>query len=241
MSLLMEESPETPRRKLPATPVLITAATKWEAEPLARGLGLTPADESRFEGTVGGRRVVLVKTGIGAVKTSERLENDFVAGDYGLALSAGLCGALQDSVRTGDVVADAQEVEMDYVVPLRETAKALELPFHFGKIIHTNVVLKPDMKRKLGAEWRGVACDMETAAVRRWAGKTIPAFGVRVVLDELDEEIPSDVPAGEDPASLARFALTHAAQLPRLIKTGMRSGRAMKNLTRFLKAYLEAL
>lgn len=238
---LMEESPETPRQKLPATPVLITAATKWEAEPLAKGLELVRAGENRFEGSVGGRRVVLVKTGMGAAKTAECLENDYVAGDFGLALSAGLCGAMQEGVRVGDIVADAQEIEMDYVVPLRETAKALELPFHFGKIIHTNIVLQPDAKRRLGSEWRGVACDMETAAVRRWAGKTIPAFGVRVVLDELDEEIPSDVPAGEDPASLARFALTHAAQLPRLIKTGMRSGRAMKNLTRFLKAYLEAI
>ena len=31
---------------------------------------------------------------------------------------------------------------------------------------------------------------------------------------------------GEDAASLARYALTHAAQLPGLIKTGMRSARA---------------
>lgn len=238
---MMEESPETPREKLPTTPVLITAATKWEAEPLAKGLGLTPAGQGRFEGTVGGRRVVLVKTGMGAVKTAEALERGFVAGDFGLAISAGLCGALQDSVRTGDIVADAQEVEMDYVVPLRETAKALELPFHFGKIIHTNIVLQPETKKKLGAEWRGVACDMETASVRRWAGKTIPAIGVRAVLDEIHEAIPEDAPEGEDAVSLAKYALTHAGQLPRLISTGMRSGRAMKNLTRFLKAYLETI
>jgi nucleoside phosphorylase len=241
MAPLMEESLETPRAKLPTTPVLLTAATKWEAEPLAKGLGLSPAGDARWEGTIGGRRVVLIKTGIGAEKTAEVLGRDLVISDFGLAISAGLCGALQDSVHTGDVVADAQEIEMDYVVPLRETGKALGLNFHFGKIIHTNIVLKPDMKRKLGAEWRGVACDMETAAVKRWADSKIPAFGVRVVLDELDEEIPSEVPAGEDAATLARFALTHAAQLPRLIKTGMRSGRAMKNLTRFLKAYLEAI
>lgn len=241
MISMIEETGEAPRPALPKTAVLLTAATRWEAAPLAKGLGLSAAGEGRFEGVVADRRVVLVKTGIGAAKTAERLENDFVAGDFGLALSAGLCGAMQEDVRAGDIVADAQDVEMDYVVPLRETAEALRLPFHFGKIIHTNIVLKPEAKRRLGAQWRGVACDMETAAVRRWAGAKIPAFGVRVVLDELDEEIPSDAPAGEDPASLARFALTHAAQLPGLIRTGMRSSRAMKNLTRFLKAYLEAL
>jgi nucleoside phosphorylase len=237
----MEESPETPRAKLPATPVLITAATKWEAEPLAKGLGLAPKGDARFEGTVGGRRVVLIKTGMGALKTADRLEKDFVAGDFGLAFSAGLCGAMQEGIRTGDLVADAQGIELDYVVPLRETAAALNIPFHFGKIFHTNIVLTPEKKRALGAEHRMLACDMETAAVRRWANAKIPVIGARVVLDEIDEKIPDDAPQSENTVDLARYALTHAAQLPRLISTGMRSGRAMKNLTRFLKAYLETI
>jgi nucleoside phosphorylase len=226
---------------LPKTPVLITAATRWEAEPLARGLGLSAAGPARWEGSVGGRRVVLVKTGVGAIKTTDLLARDFVAGDFGLALSAGLCGAMRDDVRVGDVVADAAGVEMDYVVPLRETAKALDLPFHFGRILHTNVVLQPDMKRRLGLEQRALACDMETAAVRRWAEGRIPTIGARVVLDEVGEALPSDVPEGEDAASLARYALAHAGSIPSLIGTGLRSGRAMKTLARYLKAYLEAI
>lgn len=241
MAQLMEESSQTPQIKLPKTPVLITAATKWEAQPLAKGLGLSPSGDGRWEGNLGGRRVVLVKTGMGAQKTSAVLAKDFVAGDFGLVLSAGLCGAMNPDVHLGDVVADPAEVEMDFVRPLRETAKNLGLAFHFGRILHTNVVLKPEMKRKLGAEQRAVACDMETAAVRRWASPKAPAIGVRVVLDELDEELPGDAPEGEDAASLAKFALTHAAGLPGMIGVGLRTGRAMKTLSRFLKAYLEAI
>jgi nucleoside phosphorylase len=241
MSQLMEDPLEIPRAKLPSTPVLITAATKWEAAPLAKGLGLARTGDARFEGTVGGRRVVLIKTGMGAVKTTDALNKDFVAGDFGLALSAGLCGAMQDGIKTGDLVADAQGIDLDYVVPLRETAAALKIPFHFGKILHTNIVLTPEKKRALGAEHRMLACDMETAAVRRWAQEKTPVIGARVVLDEIDEEIPADAPRSEDAPALARYALTHAASLPRLIKTGMRSARAMKNLTRFLKAYLETI
>lgn len=237
----MEEEHESPRAPLPKTPVLITAATRWEAEPLTKGLGLSPAGNGRWEGSVGGRAVLLVKTGMGAIKTAAVLEKDFVAGDYGLAISAGLCGAMQPGIRVGDIVADAQEVELDYVVPLRETAKSMGAPFHFGKILHTNIVLKPAAKAKLGAEYRAVACDMETAAVKRWAGSRIPAFGVRVVLDEMNDEIPADAPESEDTAALARYALANAAKMPALIRTGLRSGRAMKNLTRFLKAYLETL
>jgi nucleoside phosphorylase len=241
MSLMMEESTETPRAKLPATPVLITAATKWEALPLAKALGLTAKGDARFEDSVGGRKVILIKTGMGAEKTSAALEKDFVAGDFGLIFSAGLCGAMQDGIKTGDLVADAQGIDLDYVVPLRETAAKLNIPFHFGKILHTNIVLTPAKKRALGAEHRMLACDMETAAVRRWAYGKTPVIAARVVLDEIHEEIPADAPQSEETAVLARYALTHAAQLPRLIKTGLKSGRAMKNLTRFLKSYLETI
>lgn len=219
--------------------VLITAATRWEAEPLAKALGLPASGEGRWDGLACGRRIVLLKTGMGELKTRSVLNRDCVAGDHGLVISAGLCGALQPGVKTGDIVADAQDVELDYVTTLKETAEALGLPFHFGKILHTNIVLKPDMKRRLGTEQRGLACDMETAAVRRWAGGRTPVVGLRAVLDELDEEVPADAPESERPAALARYALAHTSELPLLIRTGLRSARAMKRLSIFIRAYLE--
>lgn len=240
----MEESLDTdeaPRAALPKTPVLITAATKWEANPLAKALGLEPVSEARWEGTVGGRKVVLLKTGIGAKNAADALGKDFSPNDFGLAISAGLCGAMQKEAKTGDLVADAREVDLDLVKPLRETALKLAIPFHFGKILHTNIVLKPAAKKALGDEQRALACDMETASLRRWAdGKTAP-IAVRVVLDEIHEEIPSDAPEGEDFASLTRFALKNATSLPSLIGTGLRTNRAMKTLSTFLKAYLETI
>ncbi len=235
-----ETTDASPRPALPAVPVLLTAATRWESRPLAAALGLSPAADGRWEGSQGGRRVTLVQTGMGAERTAAALGRGFVAADYGLALSAGLCGAMQEEVRSGDIVADAREAEMDFVVPLRETAKALRLPFHFGRILHTNLVLQPAAKRRLGAEHRAVACDMETQAVRRWAhGTALTVLGVRAVLDEVGQRAPADAPEGDDAASLARYALAHAAELPLLAGTGLRSARAMRRLSRFLKAYLE--
>jgi nucleoside phosphorylase len=244
MALLMEDSPETdeaPRAALPKTPVLITAATKWEVGPLVKALKLVEAAPGRYTGTFGGRPVTLLKTGIGAKSTADALGQSYNPSDFGLAISAGLCGAMLKDAKTGDIVADAREADLDLVKPLRETAIKLALPFHFGKILHTNIVLAPAAKKALGEEHRALACDMETAAVRRWADGKAPAIAVRVVLDEMHEAIPSDAPEGEDAASLARFALAHAADMPALIKTGWRSARAMKTLSRFLTAYLEAL
>ncbi|HXT00252.1 MAG TPA: hypothetical protein VN915_06230 [Elusimicrobiota bacterium] len=239
MSQLMQDDIDAPQIALPKTPVLITAATKWEAEPLAKALGLNRTSPTRWEGTVNGRPLTLLKSGIGAKNTADALTASKPQ-DFGLTISAGLCGAMQKEAKTGHLVVDAREVDLDYVKPLRETAIYLSLPFHFGKILHTNIVLKPAVKKSLGEEQRALACDMETAALRRWAEKT-PTIAVRVVLDELHEEIPADVPEGEDPVSLAKFALTHAADLPRLISTGRRSARAMKTLSQFLKTYLETI
>ena len=99
MALLMEDSPETdeaPRAALPKTPVLITAATKWEYAPLARALRLTEVAPGRAEGVVAGRKIVLLKTGIGAKKAADALGNGLSPSDFGLAISAGLCGAMQN-------------------------------------------------------------------------------------------------------------------------------------------------
>ncbi len=238
----MEDSiDEAPRAALPKTPVLVTAATKWEYAPLLKALGLTESAPGRAEGTVAGRNVVLIKTGIGAKNAADSLSQGFNPSDFGLSISAGLCGAMQPEAKTGHIVADAREADLDLVKPLRETAIKLKLPFHFGKILHTNIVLQPAAKKALGTEQRALACDMETASLRRWADGKTDAIAVRVVLDEMNEALPADVPEGEDFASLARYAATHAAALPALIGTGLRSARAMKTLSTFIKAYLEAI
>ena len=81
-------------------------------------------------------------------------------------------------------------------------AESLGQRFHFGRLLHTNIVLDPETKRRLGIEHRAVACDMETAAVRRWAQPKLPVIGVRAVLDELKDEVP-DAPQGEYSATPA--------------------------------------
>lgn len=244
MSILMEYNSEgeaATRPALPKTPVLITAATKWEANPLAITLSLSPSGEGRWEGAVAGRKVVLLRTGIGAKNAADALGKGFVPSDFGLAISAGLCGAMQPEAKTGHLVADAREADLDLVKPLRETALSLGIPFHFGRILHTNIVLQPAVKKALGAEQRAVACDMETASLRRWADGKTDAIAVRVVLDEMGETLPSDMPEGEDFVSLAKYAAAHVSIMPSLINTGMRSARAMKTLSRFLKTYLETI
>lgn len=242
MSMTVDADPSlSPDARTAVRAVLLTAATRWEAQPLADALGLSPAGAGIWRGTVGGRALTLIKTGMGAKSTSQAL-GAAAPSDFQLALSAGLCGSLQASVHPGDIVADPHEVELELVLPLRETAKALALHFHFGRILHTNIVLQPEAKRRLGAEHRAAACDMETQAVRRWAyGTPLAVIGVRGVLDGLEDALPADAPEGEDFASLGAFALSRPLALPGLLLTGWRARRAMAAVARLLRAYLEGL
>lgn len=242
MSMTLDESSLSPDARTQVRSVLLTAATRWEALPLAKRLGLHPAGKGRWEGELAGRRVTLLLTGMGAKRTVEALEAGAAAKEYQLALSAGLCGALQPGIEPGDIVADPHEVELELVVPMRETAKKLQLPFHFGRILHTNIVLQPAAKRALGQEHRAAACDMETQALRRWAhGTALAVIGVRAVLDGVDDSLPADAPEGDGAAELAAFALKRPARLPGLLALGWRSRRAMDGAARLIKAYLEDL
>lgn len=219
-------------------PILLTAATRFEAQPLARQLGLVADGAGRFVGSIAGRSIVLVVSGIGPVRTAIALERGFSASDFGLALSVGLCGALQDGLHTGELIADAEDIAPGYVEPLRAAAWTLGLPCHFGRILHTNVVLQPADKRALGSAHGALACDMETAAVRRWSGGATAVLGARVVLDELGQTLPADAPADGDLLDLTRYALSRAGHLPRLLQVGWRSARAMRNLAQVLRLYL---
>ena len=240
MNAMTDEAPETAPVRLAPGPVLLTAATRWEAAPVARALGLRESGATRLEGEFAGRRVTLLKTGIGAKNAADALAS-LKPSDFRMALSVGLCGALQPGINTGELVADVHEAELDRVIALREAAAGAGLKVHYGRILHTNVVLGPELKTRLGREHRAIACDMETASLRRWAhGSGVPSLGLRAVLDEVGETIPADAPEGEDAASLAKYALANAARLPNLVRLGWRSGRAMKSLTRLLAAYLEA-
>ncbi len=221
--------------------VLLTVATRWEAAPLVAALGLASVGPNRYAGRCGRQEILAVQTGMGAAKTVRALDSAVDAREFSLALSIGLCGSLQAEVQARDLVFDTGEAASQRDVALGATAAELGLTCHLGRILHADRVLHGPDKRELGALHGALACDMETSAVRTWAAGRMPVLGARVVLDEVGETLPTEAPSGESPVALARFAVLHAASLPRLFALGWRSARAMAVLNRFLKAYLQSL
>ncbi len=219
--------------------ILLTAATRWEADPVAKALGLSSADGIRHEGQASsGTPLLLIKTGIGRDNAARALADIHEAR---VVVSTGFCGALQPGMRSGDLVADLRGIETPWVEAAREAASAQGVKLHFGKIADSAVVCGPAEKALIAAKERAAAVDMETAAVRRWADAAkVPVLAIRAVLDEAGDRLPAP-PAGEEIDKLARYVLSNILSLPLLAATGLRQRRAAAALAGFLSRFLEAL
>ncbi len=222
------------------TPILLCAATRWEAEPLAKRWGLRLVSPFRWEGAVRGVDVVLVKTGMGPANAREALA---AVEPPKMVVSTGFAGALQPGMACGDLVLDVQGLDIEVPQTARRIALEQKTPFHFGRIAHADAVLsQPAQKAALGKTERASAVDMESRDLRAAAERlAVPFLGARVVLDAVDERLPSAVPAGESLADLVPFALRHLPELPLMIKLGLRQSRAMGRLAAFLEELLPRL
>lgn len=221
---------------------LLTAATPWEASPLAKALGLLPDGPGLWRGTLGAYRGVLLETGMGAAASTAALDRVFGNANGstpGLIVSTGLCGSLQADVRPADVVVDAHGGPLHLAVSAPPAAKRAGVTLHMGAIADADHVLSVAEKRALAGKVRAAAVDMESAAVRAWAQRRDSAFvAARAVLDGLDDEAPSEGPADGSLGASLRFAAAHWARLPNLLAAGWRARRGMDALGRFLSIYL---
>ena len=239
MPFVTEESEISFNPDIARGPILLCAATRWEAAPLAKRFALQAASDSRYEGILGGRRVTLLRSGVGPASASAAL-NSVGDAPYACAVSTGFAGALQPKIASGDLLLDLQGSDLDLVQAAREIAALQKAPIHFGKILHSDRVLaRPEDKIELARRQRGAAVDMETAAVRSWAAdRNIPALAIRAILDKREDRLPSSLPAGEDFLSLLSFAAKNAAQAPLLLKLAARQKKAMSVLAGFLEQFL---
>ena len=215
--------------------IVIAAATPWESRPLARALGLRAVDgaEGRRWSGAGGS-ILLVETGMGPARAAAAM--DRLAGkDIRLVVSAGFAGSLSGRIAPGDVVADLSSASRS--LSRRAPALALEsgLRLHDGPLASSEKVLAdPAQKRALGQRTGAGAVDMESAALRDWAKARGAAFAaVRVVLDGVDERLPSGEP-GPGFFGLLGYASARWRELPLLARLGLRQRRAMAALGGFL-------
>jgi len=151
-------------------------------------------------GDLDGRHVAVIESGVGR-KASERATDDVIElyrPDW--VVSAGFAGALCEELKLGhvimaDCVVDVHGNSLELGLKLdEETTRAMK-GLHQGRLLTVDEIVRmPEQRRKLAKEHDALACDMETMAVAEVCGsRKVRLVSVRVVSDEVDDELPREV------------------------------------------------
>lgn len=164
----------------------IVAALEREVRPLVKSWSVSEVQH-------GGRRfkffengdVVVVCGGIGPTAARRSAEAIIATFDPKVVCSAGFAGALDSSLRVGDIVRPRT------VISANDASKAI-IDGGEGVLVSFEAVASPAQKSKLRESFAAQAVDMEAAAVARSAEARSREFtAVKAISDESDFEFPA--------------------------------------------------
>jgi adenosylhomocysteine nucleosidase len=201
-----------------------------------------PAALPVIAGTLKGRSVVVVHSGMGMASATERL-GSFLA-DYGpsMLIASGFGGALAGDLKVGEIVV-ARNFSDGALLEAIDC-----LPAHKGVLITTKEVIETaQKKRDLARHTGALAVDMETAAIRRVCeAHGIPMLAVRAVSDSAIQDLPVPSAVWFDtarqrprPLRLLLYLAAHPRQIGPFAHFVGGIHRAGGRLTDFLLAALE--
>jgi adenosylhomocysteine nucleosidase len=148
-------------------------------------------------GSVDGRRVAIVETGVGREAAAAGCRDLIKVRKPEWVVSAGFGGALSPRLRRADVlmadrVMDTLGRSLSVGLQLGEDTAATRPSVHVGRLLTVDkLVTDPDEKRRLGEKHDALACDMESLAVAEVCREAKVRFlSVRIISDAVDERIP---------------------------------------------------
>lgn len=238
--------------------ILIQTAIRQEFSAIARTLvdvrysqgvtsspaGLSAKRAVTARGRLQDRDCILLLTGIGQAAAGRRLRSQLGAMQGNLPsviLSIGLAGGLINDLRIGDsvIASMVKEIRCNELVGTCAMTMPVGSGWHCGNLLSLDqAAMTPERKRELAANYDGVICDMETAAVAAAASESgIPCIGARIVSDTVGEALPmwlirmsSHLTEGRTMRAAAMIA-SHPQDLVRLVRLALR----MRKLDRSLR------
>lgn len=222
----------------PATdsPVAFVCAMPLELRPLAKRLGLRRArvgGAPARTGTLDGRPVVAVVTGMGTRLAARGARRLLDAVTPARVVVVGICGAVDDETPIGALILPARVV--DHATGRQHQHRLIGPGEVHGTLWTTDVITPAADLAALRA--RGVvALDMETAAValaceeRRVPWSVFRAVSDRATDGSVDDEVfrlsrPDGTP---DPAAVARYLARHPGRVPGLVRLARGAGLATR-------------
>ena len=194
-----------------------------------------------ISGTLAGREVVIVHSGMGMSSASAQVGSFLDANAPSLWIAAGFGGALSPDLRIGDIVAVRNFSDPG---PFGEISS---LPARAGTLITTKgVVETAEQKKDLGRHTGAIAVDMETAAIHRLcSARGIPMLAIRAISDTASQDLPVPAAVWFDtvrqrprPISLVFYLAAHPGRIAPFARFVRGISCARASLTSFLLATL---
>jgi adenosylhomocysteine nucleosidase len=210
--------------------IAIVAALEREVSPLINTWRVCEREHEgrRFRFFESGE-VVVICGGIGAAAARRAAEAVIANYHPAIIYSAGFAGALDASLKVGDVISPRRIVDSG-------DSSSVVLDAGEGVLVSFRSVATPAQKAMLRESYGAQAVDMEAAAVARAAdARGVPFAAVKVISDEMDFELPAteQFVTAEGKFLTGRFAL-HAALRPWLWGRVVHLARNSKHASRKL-------
>jgi len=183
-------------------------------------------------------RVVVVCGGIGAEAARRATEAVFALYQPKLMLSVGFAGALDPTLKVGDIFAPSR------VVDARDGSRT-EMATGHGVLVSAAVVAGVEAKKKLAESYSAQAVDMEAAAVARGAqARGVGFMAVKAISDESDFHMPAMDRFIDERGHFktGRFAIFSAVRpwlWPQVIQLARNGAKASRALCTELERYIQ--
>jgi adenosylhomocysteine nucleosidase len=208
-------------------------------------------DFELFKANFGSNEVTVLLTGIGgenAYKAMRTLPIEM----HDVCISTGLAGALQASLKPGDIVVARTAETLDQKLRIESDSALVDFAVACGaravKISLTSetIVAMADEKQELGKS--GSVVEMETSYILRVAEKHhVPAVAVRAISDAADEDLPVDFGRIMDSRGHLKYGGLlmevglHPYRLAPLMKFAGQSRAAAGSLADFLDRFISTI
>ena len=222
----------------------ITAALRWETRTARAGQAIA-----------GRGRVRLLTSGVGPQRARDKAEETVEGAAANGVISIGVAGGLTNDLRRPSITLPDQIIrQSDGAVfepdeDLRKQATRLlnnsDIPWHNVTSITTPAILFTKPEKRAAAESGAQIVQMEDS---EWAevcaAAGVPFLSVRVVMDALDDDIPTEVvqwrgkPSAMD---IAVGAIRRPGLLPELLSLGLQRQSALGVLERAMTLIIPAL
>jgi nucleoside phosphorylase len=226
------------------TRIAVTFALPAESSEFLRQLGnKSRADRNGISivcGTIGGRSIEVMHTGVGETICRERIAKFLENQQFDFLISAGFAGSLNDELQVNDlfVAKNFSTVDLKLAQPSLSNVSINAVNMLSVPALIDSSEERERMARESGAS----AVDMETESIAcACATHRIPLLALRVITDTPTQPFPPPPNALFDIqqqrihiAVLAKFFLAHPARIPGLVQFARRIARARKTLSNAL-------